>query len=122
MSRAKVSVTPPGAKATTARTGRLGWACAHASRGTLGSTAATAARCRNLRRGSFIIYLGKVSADSAAAWYQDYLSLASTEKCHVGSWHEADISEQSLEPPSSPRTVKIKAALCHHRRPVPIRS
>ena len=38
----------------------------------------------------------KVDADGAAAWYQDYLSLASTEKWHVGSWHGADITETSV--------------------------
>jgi hypothetical protein len=54
MSRALMSFGPPAAKPTTMRTGRDGYVCAHATCDTTGSAAAPAARCRNLRRGSFI--------------------------------------------------------------------
>src|SRR5262245_24394048 len=53
ISRVARSPPPPGAKPTTKRTGRVGYACALAIRDTVGSAAAPAARCRNVRRGSF---------------------------------------------------------------------
>src|SRR4029077_19734900 len=49
-----MSFGPPAAKATTTRTGRVGYACALATCGANGSAAAPAAKYRNLRRGSFI--------------------------------------------------------------------
>src|SRR5215470_10737367 len=52
-----MSAPPPGGKPTTMRTGRDGYACAHAKRDTAGSAAAPAARCRKFRRGSFISIL-----------------------------------------------------------------
>src|SRR5262245_10399366 len=52
--RAVMSVAPAEPKGTTSRTGRDGYASAHAKRETDGSAAAPAARCRNcLRWGSF---------------------------------------------------------------------
>src|SRR5262249_22403986 len=53
--RARVSNAPPGGNGTTSRIGRVGYACAQAMRETAGSAAAPAARCKNLRRGSFIL-------------------------------------------------------------------
>src|SRR5262245_43057080 len=53
--RALTSVDPPAANGTTIVTGRVGKACAHATRETAGSAAAPAARCRNCRRGSFTL-------------------------------------------------------------------
>src|SRR6516164_11185845 len=52
-----MSVAPAGPTGTIKRTGRDGYACAHAIRETAGSAAAPAARCRNCRRGSFILNL-----------------------------------------------------------------
>src|SRR6476620_615615 len=49
-----MSFGPPAAKATTTRTGRVGYGCALATCGANGSAAAPAARCKNVRRGSFI--------------------------------------------------------------------
>src|SRR5262245_65611967 len=49
-----MSTPPPAGKPTIKRTGRVGYACAHAIRDRAGSAAAPAARCRNVRRGSFI--------------------------------------------------------------------
>src|SRR5262249_220976 len=52
--RAVMSVAPAEPKGTTSRTGRDGYACAHAKPQTHGSGAAPAARCRNwLGGGSF---------------------------------------------------------------------
>src|SRR6266702_5520560 len=65
MSRANTSVGPPGANGTTMRTGRVGQACDHAIRDTAGSAAAPAARCKNFRRGSFIMCLPAGSARKA---------------------------------------------------------
>src|SRR5712691_1674357 len=53
MMRATTSLVPPGANGTTIVMGRVGYACAQATRERAGSAAAPA-RCRNLRRGSFI--------------------------------------------------------------------
>src|SRR5262245_47004747 len=49
-----MSGEPPAADVTIKRTGRVGYACAPATRERAGTAAAPAARCRNLRRGSFI--------------------------------------------------------------------
>src|SRR5262249_45748348 len=57
MSRARMSGKPPGAVAATMRTGRVGEACAGAMRDKAGSAAAPAARCKNVRRGSFSLNL-----------------------------------------------------------------
>src|SRR6516164_1686766 len=54
MSRAVMSVAPAGPNGTIKRTGRVGYACAHATRDKAGSAAAPAARRKNFRRGSFI--------------------------------------------------------------------
>src|SRR6516165_10830958 len=53
--RATTSAGPPAAKPTMMRTGRVGYACAHATRDTAGSAAAPAARRKNFRRGSFML-------------------------------------------------------------------
>jgi hypothetical protein len=45
------------------RTGRDGYACAEAKREKPGSAAAPAARCKNWRRGSFIVASPAVSLD-----------------------------------------------------------
>src|SRR6476619_2370344 len=52
--RATMSVGPPAANATIQRTGRTGYVCALAMRDKTGSAAAPAARCKNLRRVSFM--------------------------------------------------------------------
>src|SRR6476659_7346975 len=52
--RATMSVGPPAANATIQRTGRTGYVCALAMRDKTGSAAAPAARCKNVRRGSFM--------------------------------------------------------------------
>src|SRR5438552_9139352 len=52
-----MSIVLPAAPGTTMRTARVGYACALAIRETAGSAAAPAARCRNCRRGSFILNL-----------------------------------------------------------------
>src|SRR5262250_2504147 len=52
--RPTTSVSPPGGNGTIIVIGRDGYACARAARGTAGSAAAPAARCRKFRRGSFI--------------------------------------------------------------------
>src|SRR5262249_22199729 len=59
MRRAVMSLTPPGANGTTMRTGRVGYACAQAMRDAAGSAAAPAARCRKVRRGSFMASLSE---------------------------------------------------------------
>src|SRR6516162_7545564 len=50
-----MSVDPPGANGTIKRTGRVGYVCPFAMSGTTGRAAAPAARCRNRRRGSFMV-------------------------------------------------------------------
>src|SRR5262249_15905361 len=55
--RAVRSYPPPAGAGTIRRTGRDGYACAHATRDTDGSAATPAVRCRNFRRGSFILNL-----------------------------------------------------------------
>src|SRR5262249_5535963 len=47
----------PGTMPMIKRTGRSGYACALANRDTAGSAAAPAARCKNVRRGSFMLNL-----------------------------------------------------------------
>src|SRR5215471_15431800 len=49
------------------RTGRVGYPCADAERHTAGSAAALAARCKNLRRGSFILNLPLASDHSGSS-------------------------------------------------------
>src|SRR5262249_36930279 len=53
--RAMMSLGPPAAKETMKCTGRDGYVCACAIRDTAGSAPAPATRCKNLRRGSFIL-------------------------------------------------------------------
>src|SRR5690242_2012187 len=55
--RAMVSVAWPAGKGTMMRTGRVGYASAQAKRGRVGSAAAPPAKCKNVRRGSFILNL-----------------------------------------------------------------
>src|SRR5262245_31712285 len=57
MRRAMVSVAWPAGNGTIIRTGRDGYACAHAIRDTAGSAATPAPSCRKLLRGSFILNL-----------------------------------------------------------------
>src|SRR5205823_2957877 len=54
ISRATMSVPPPGASPTMMRTGRAGYVCARAVRARTGSAIAPAVRRRNLRRASFM--------------------------------------------------------------------
>jgi hypothetical protein len=51
-----MSCTPPAVVPTITRTGRVGYACALAMRDRVGGAAAPTARCRNLRRGSFMAW------------------------------------------------------------------
>src|SRR5215470_8916251 len=59
-----MSWVPPAAMGTTKRTGRAGYACAQATRDAADSAAAPAVRCRNRRRGSFILNLPLASRHS----------------------------------------------------------
>src|SRR5262249_12219032 len=52
-----MSYPPPAGAGTTMRTVRVGYDCAQAMRDTTGSAAAPAARCKNVRRGSFVLNL-----------------------------------------------------------------
>src|SRR5215470_691150 len=54
MMRATMSLAPPAGKHTIQCTGRAGQFCARAMRGAAGTAAADAARCRNVRRASFM--------------------------------------------------------------------
>ena len=49
-----MSVAPPAGKPTMMRTGRDGQACARTMREAAGNAATPKARCRNVRRGSFM--------------------------------------------------------------------
>src|SRR5208282_1511005 len=60
--RARMSDEPPAGNGTIMRTVRVGYACAHAIRDTVGSAAGPAARCRNRRRGIFIATLRSMAA------------------------------------------------------------
>src|SRR6478736_7929355 len=50
-----MSGEPPAATVTIKRTGRDGYVCALATHDMIGSAAAPAARCKNVRRGNFIV-------------------------------------------------------------------
>ena len=54
--RARASKPPPGGNGTTSRIGRVGYACACAVRDAAEDAAAPASRCRNRRRGIFIVF------------------------------------------------------------------
>jgi hypothetical protein len=75
-----VSVAWPAGKGTMMRTGRVGYASAQANRGRVGSAAAPPAKCKNVRRGSFILNLPLASDHSITS-----SARASSLKCRTAS-------------------------------------
>src|ERR1700732_3364902 len=63
--RASTSAGPAAGNGTTIVIGRVGKACAAALRDADGKIAAAAARCRNRRRGRFILFLLAIVAEVA---------------------------------------------------------
>src|SRR5262249_28849940 len=82
--RALMSFGPPAGNPTTMRTGLVGYVCADPAPETNGSAAAPAARCKNVRRGSFIVlslyelfaYRDLWKVDSRGNWIHCGLMLA----------------------------------------------
>src|SRR5262245_3409776 len=86
-----MSVGPPGAKPTIIRTVRVGYACARAWRGNVGSAAAPAARCRNRRRGNSIV-ISSQDSRQMGKWRTDLLTGVRAWLLEVaplmGDWHK----------------------------------
>src|SRR4029077_7066861 len=82
--RAIMSEALPAAWPTMIFTGRAGYACALAMRDTTGSAAAPAARCRNLRRESFILNLPLASDHSITSSARPSSGSATVAECLGG--------------------------------------
>src|ERR1700686_434514 len=72
MRRPTMSGVPPVGPAIK-RTGRVGQDCDHAMRAAAGSAAAPAARYRNRRRGSFMMFPQRRSKQTLLNWISTYL-------------------------------------------------